>query len=120
LIFRAESVRAYQTLRLLLVPPPSSKDNIQVNGETFNKFEESDGQLTPAIDFFDQSEIYPGKHFQKYNKNRYDFLISIGSKLTHFKRIHEKTDIPYSQMVGPTLFSKAHTAQLNGKKKIGP
>jgi len=65
LIFRAKSIRAYQALRLLLVPPPSSKDSIQVNGETLNKFETHDGKLIPAIEFFDQLEIYPGEHFEK-------------------------------------------------------
>ncbi|KAE9390944.1 magnesium-dependent phosphatase-1 [Gymnopus androsaceus JB14] len=34
-----------------------------------------------AINFFDQLEIYPG------------------SKLTHFKKLHEKTGIPYSEML---------------------
>jgi len=34
-----------------------------------------------AIDFFDQLEIYPG------------------SKLEHFKRLHEKTGVPYSEML---------------------
>ncbi|KAJ3858650.1 magnesium-dependent phosphatase-1 [Lentinula novae-zelandiae] len=34
-----------------------------------------------AIDFFDQLEIYPG------------------SKLTHFKKLHQKTGMPYSEML---------------------
>jgi len=113
LISWIESIRAYQALRLLLVPPPSSKDNIQVNGKALNKPGTSDGKLIPAIDFFGQLEIYPGKHFLK---NRYDFLISIGSKLTHFKRIHKQTGIPYSQMVGLPLCSKVHNTQLTTKK----
>ncbi|KII84910.1 hypothetical protein PLICRDRAFT_57416 [Plicaturopsis crispa FD-325 SS-3] len=36
---------------------------------------------TRAIEFFDQMEIYPG------------------SKLTHFKKLHQKTGIPYSEML---------------------
>ncbi|KAF9267016.1 magnesium-dependent phosphatase-1 [Marasmius fiardii PR-910] len=59
------SALARQALQLLLVPPPSK----------------SDERAEKAIDFFDQSEIYPG------------------SKLTHMKRLHEKTGIPYSEMV---------------------
>ncbi|OCH91976.1 magnesium-dependent phosphatase-1 [Obba rivulosa] len=39
------------------------------------------GSPTPAIKFFDQQEIYPG------------------SKLSHFKKLHEKTGLPYSEML---------------------
>jgi len=35
----------------------------------------------PAITFFDQQEIYPG------------------SKIAHFKQLHKKTSIPYSEML---------------------
>ncbi|KAH9841084.1 magnesium-dependent phosphatase-1 [Rhodofomes roseus] len=36
---------------------------------------------TPAIKFFDQQEIYPG------------------SKVAHFKKLHQKTGLPYSEML---------------------
>uniref|UniRef100_A0A8H7XMC4 Magnesium-dependent phosphatase-1 n=1 Tax=Psilocybe cubensis TaxID=181762 RepID=A0A8H7XMC4_PSICU len=57
---------ANQCLRLLLVPP-CPKD--------------SSPDLKPAIEFFDEMEIYPG------------------SKIKHFKKIHERTGIPYSEML---------------------
>ncbi|KAI0804798.1 magnesium-dependent phosphatase-1 [Irpex lacteus] len=57
---------ARQALSLLLVPP-------QVG--------DKESPPKPAIEFFDQLEIYPG------------------SKLTHFKKLHEKTGLPYSEML---------------------
>ncbi|KAF8879572.1 magnesium-dependent phosphatase-1 [Infundibulicybe gibba] len=55
---------ARDALRLLLVKPKTGSD-----------------ASIPAIEFFDEMEIYPG------------------SKLTHFKKLHEKTGIPYSEML---------------------
>jgi len=57
---------ARQALSLLLVPPNA---------------EDADSPVMPAINFFDQLEIYPG------------------SKKAHFKRLHKKTGIPYSEML---------------------
>ncbi|KAF9489913.1 hypothetical protein BDN71DRAFT_1455340 [Pleurotus eryngii] len=63
---------AQQALSLLLVPPPGAATA-----------DRSDDSLNaqPAIEFFDQLEIYPG------------------SKLTHFRKLHEKTGLPYSEML---------------------
>ncbi|KAF8907752.1 magnesium-dependent phosphatase-1 [Mucidula mucida] len=43
--------------------------------------ETEDARPKKAADYFHQAEIYPG------------------SKLTHFKQLHEKTGIPYSEML---------------------
>ncbi|KAH9953916.1 magnesium-dependent phosphatase-1 [Lactifluus volemus] len=43
--------------------------------------EDPGSQVMPAIKFFDQLEIYPG------------------SKIAHFKQLHKKTGIPYSEML---------------------
>jgi len=45
------------------------------------KVGDTDSQATPAIKFFDQLEIYPG------------------SKIAHFKQLHKRTGIPYSEML---------------------
>ncbi|KAI0824373.1 magnesium-dependent phosphatase-1, partial [Trametes gibbosa] len=57
---------AREALNLLLVPPPAGH-----KGE----------KPTPAAQFFDQKEIYPG------------------SKLRHFRQLHKKTNLPYSEML---------------------
>ncbi|KAK2460495.1 hypothetical protein APHAL10511_007501 [Amanita phalloides] len=56
---------AHQALNLIQIPPPG----------------QSDEAPKPAIEFFDQLEIYPG------------------SKLVHFKQLHQKTGLPYSEML---------------------
>jgi len=43
--------------------------------------DDDDSPVMPAIKFFDQLEIYPG------------------SKIAHFKQLHKKTGIPYSEML---------------------
>ncbi|KAI0942513.1 hypothetical protein AcW1_003123 [Taiwanofungus camphoratus] len=55
---------ARQALSLLLVPSSDKH-----------------GSPVPAIEFFDQQEIYPG------------------SKIKHFKKLHEKTGLTYSEML---------------------
>ncbi|KXN82998.1 Putative magnesium-dependent phosphatase P8B7.31 [Leucoagaricus sp. SymC.cos] len=66
---------AHQALRLLLIPQPPSPT---VNGKYKSK---DDEKPISAIEIFDRLEIYPG------------------SKLTHFKKLHRKTGLPYSEMV---------------------
>ena len=47
----------------------------------------SDSPPVKTIDMFDQLEIYPG------------------SKINHFKQIHKKTKLPYSEMVRATWYT---------------
>ncbi|KAF8530229.1 magnesium-dependent phosphatase-1 [Hysterangium stoloniferum] len=58
---------AREALSLISVPLPVKKGK--------------EAELTAAINFFDETEIYPG------------------SKIAHFKKIHERTGIPYSEML---------------------
>jgi len=62
-----------------------------------------------AARYFDQLEIYPGAfHTPPYAciARTHD---STGSKLTHFKKIHEKTGIPYEEMVStPSTWAFNH------------
>ena len=83
------ATRAREALGLLLVPPKA--------GDTH-------GTPTQAIEFFDQMEIYPGAPRPPPPPPLpfFVFLIetpSTGSKITHFKKLHQKTGIPYSEMV---------------------
>ena len=78
---------------MLLVPPPVTAAGDE--SETSSSF----SKPTPAIKFFDQLEIYPGwspfalKVFQIS-----DNVFVEGSKIKHFKKIHENTGIDYTDM----------------------
>jgi len=58
---------AREALSLISVPLPVKKGK--------------EAELTSAINFFDETEIYPG------------------SKIAHFKQIHQRTSIPYTEML---------------------
>ncbi|OCB90247.1 magnesium-dependent phosphatase-1 [Sanghuangporus baumii] len=64
--YGGKEVKAREALNLLLVPPSKAEP-----GEA----------PKPAIEYFDELEIYPG------------------SKVSHFRELHKRTKIPYSQML---------------------
>lgn len=70
------ATRAREALRLIRIPASSS-----VGKDTTNVPDTDRAESLPAIQFFDQLEIYPG------------------SKIAHFKQLHKVTGIPYSEMV---------------------
>ena len=91
---------ARQALSLLLVPPLAGH-----KGEA----------PTPAVQFFNHLEIYPGtvsgcylrphrKPFSSREPSR------TGSKIKHFKELHKKTGLPYSEMA--SLLSTAPMTSL--------
>lgn len=75
--------RAQKALQLLLIPP--------AHGSV---------EAKPAVDYFSQKEIYPG---EGNARDRGANLVLLGSKISHFKALHRKTGIPYSEMVCPGL-----------------
>ncbi|KAG6901565.1 hypothetical protein C0995_010499 [Termitomyces sp. Mi166 len=76
--------RARQALSLLLIVPKPGDD-----------------EPISAINFFDELEIYPGSSlpFTFYVAPTYCLCCCSGSKLTHFMKIHQRTGIPYSEML---------------------
>ena len=57
-----------------------------------------------AEKFFDQKEIYPGNVIILIILLRLNISINKGSKLRHFKELHKKTGIPYTEMVKLTAY----------------
>jgi magnesium-dependent phosphatase 1 len=87
LLINQQSAR--EALSLLLVPPKTGDDKSPV---------------MPAIKFFDQLEIYPGTLAHCFGHitpllTCKPTLHVLGSKIAHFKQLHKKTEIPYSEMV---------------------
>lgn len=84
--------RARQALSLLLVP---AKDG--------------DKQGTPVVaeKLFDQMEIYPGMRL-RLDRSPTETITETGSKKTHFRKLHEATGIPYSEMVSSGNGSSAN------------
>lgn len=82
--------RARDALWLLLIP----------------KTEDEKGPLEQSLAFFDELEIYPGRCPSGGAISRHIYG-SRGSKVTHFKKIHERTEIPYDEMVLLIIFAGA-------------
>ncbi|KAF5319636.1 hypothetical protein D9619_008460 [Psilocybe cf. subviscida] len=75
---------ASDCMKLLLVPP---------------SIEHAIPTPTPMIEFFDETEIYPGTDIAVRNDQAMLTVMSSGSKLNHFKALHQRTGVPYSQML---------------------
>ena len=92
--------RAREALNLLLVPP--------------SKAEPSEAPKR-AIEYFDKLEMYPGMQRFLLNSPAQSFKIPLlsGSKITHFRELHKKTNIPYDQMVRYFLTFCLQMAELS-------
>ena len=73
-------------MNLLLIPPSKAEPNEAPKC---------------AIEYFDELEIYPGMRHSLFNIPPQSFMTPLlsGSKITHFRELHKKTNIPYDQMV---------------------
>ncbi|GJJ14424.1 hypothetical protein Clacol_008688 [Clathrus columnatus] len=71
--------RAREALSLITVPSSNSPNHRVVTADSEKSLTST--LLRPAEVFFDEMEIYPG------------------SKIKHFKAIHNRTGIPYTEMV---------------------
>jgi magnesium-dependent phosphatase 1 len=76
---------AREALSLLLIP--------KVRGD------DADTQPVAAQSFFDEMEIYPGSIVFFVHACLSNLSPIQGSKITHFEQLHQKTGIPYTEMV---------------------
>jgi magnesium-dependent phosphatase 1 len=59
---------------------------------------QSDSTPKPAIEFFDELEIYPC--WLARSRYLHGLILTCpASKLKHFKALHERTGIPYNEML---------------------
>lgn len=96
--------RAMEALKLIRIPngTEASTEN-STNTPTENNGDVSQSWTTttsPAVKFFDQLEIYPT------------------DKTVHFKELHKKTGLPYSEMVCLLLTSCFRYRNSNVPAKI--